>query len=238
MKLLEIEMDLPYQINETFVYRKQKDKAMDYQEVLKADYELNWKEKRRAFQLMTRCITSMIERIMQPIETKDCWKIIIECVENLVDTDYRNLLGVYAIQVQIDLGVFCSVEDYKKKEIMIDIILKGVEQLSKNVSFNLNSIKDACMKIINSNYTNEWTWEKKRIKDKVAVVRICHEIRELNIFVVILNKENEILKKKKIISTIPDERVYDKYLGKLVRIPENIVALIDKSGNEIMRLEV
>lgn len=238
MRLLEVEMDLPYQTNEEFIYRKQEEEAIDYQESLKMDYELNWKEKRREFQLMTRCITSMVERIMQPVDTKDCWKILIECVKNPVDTNYRNLLGVYAIQVEIDLEEFYSADDYKKKDIMIDIILKGVKQLSKSVSFDLSSITDACMKIINKKYINEWSWKKIKIKDKIAEIRIEHEIRELNIFMIILNKDNTVIRKELIISTIPDEWVYSRYLGKLIRISEDIVALIDKSQEEVMRVEV
>jgi len=51
-----------------------------------------WKEKRRQFQLMTRCMTSMLERIIPRITTKDCWKILIECVEKPSGNDCINLL--------------------------------------------------------------------------------------------------------------------------------------------------
>lgn len=232
MRLLEVEMDLPYQLNEKFVSGKQEE-VIDYQDALKIDYESNWKEKRREFQLMTRCITSMIERIMKPIETKDCWKILIECVENSESIDYKNLLGVYVIQVKIELETFYLVDDYKKKEIMVEIILKGINQLSKNVSFNLNNITDACMKIIANNYVNEWTWRRIKIDNKILDIRIEHEIRELNIIMLITLSNGVAEKRETIIKTIPDERVYSQYLGKLVRLSNREVVLIDKSGNEI-----
>lgn len=238
MRLLEVEMDLPYQMNKEFVFRQQQDEEIDYQNAVKIDYEENWKGKRREFQLMTRCITSMVERIMKPIETKDCWKILIECVENVENTNYRNLLGVYAIQVKMNLEVFYLADDYKKKEIMVDTILKGIKQLSQSSSFNLNSIIDACMKIINDNYVNEWIWKRIKINNKILDIRVEHEIRELNIMMVISLKNGIVEKKEKVINTIPDERIYSKYLGKLLRISEKVVALLDKSGNEVMRFEV
>lgn len=238
MKLSEVEMDLPYQVNEKFVYRKQKEEAIDYQDALKIDYETNWKEKRREFQLMTRCVTSMIERIMKPIETKDCWKILIECVENLENKDYKNLLGVYVIQVKINLEMFYKVDDYSKKEIMVEIILKGINQLSKSVSFNLNNFTDACMKIIANNYVNEWTWKRIKINNKILDIRIEHEINELNIIMLIILGNGIAEKKETVIKTIPDERIYSQYLGKLVRLSKREVVLIDKSGNEVVRLEV
>ena len=70
MILKEIEMDLPY-VRDT----NQEHLSAD---AIKLAYELNWKEKRRQFQLMTRCMTSMLERIIPRINTKDCWKILIE----------------------------------------------------------------------------------------------------------------------------------------------------------------
>ena len=70
MVLKEIEMDLPY-------VRDINPEQLSEDDI-KLDYELNWKEKRRRFQLMTRCMTSMIERIIPRITTKDCWKILVE----------------------------------------------------------------------------------------------------------------------------------------------------------------
>jgi len=53
-----------------------------------------------------RCMTSMIERIMHPIITKDCWKILIECVENTPRNECINLLGVYSVQIIFDVNTF------------------------------------------------------------------------------------------------------------------------------------
>lgn len=237
MKLTEIELDLPYKTNEEFVSSKLGE-MVDYQAALKMDYERNWKEKRREFQLMTRCMTSMVERMMEPIGTKDCWKILVECVEMPEYTNYRNLLGVYVIQAKMNLEVFYSAGDDKKKEMIVDIILEGVEQLSKYVSFSLHSISDACMKIAGNNYINEWTWKKAKINKKIVAIWIEHGLREVNVFMKISSGDGTMLKKELIISTLPDEWAYSQYLGKLMQISENLVALIDKSGKEVMRSEV
>lgn len=236
MKLLEVEMDLPYQRNEDFISFKQKHEAIEYQEALKMDYEINWKEKRRKFQLMTKCMTSMVERIMKPIITKDCWKIMIECVNHKESQDYKNLLGVYTIEVEINLDLFYSVNSYSKKEMMIDIILKGIKKLSNFVSFELNSIINACMDVINSGYRNEWLWKKVKLNKKISQIKIQHEIDSLNIIMIFLDEYNKPIKEELVVTTIPDERVYGQYLGKLVQVSEDSVALIDKSGKEIIRV--
>lgn len=237
MKLVEIELDLPYQKNQIFIDEILKNGILEYQEATKQDYELNWKEKRRNFQLMTRCMTSMVERIMEPTVTEDCWKIIVECVEEQASKGYRNLLGVYVIQVEFDLNMFLTSDDYSKKKIVIDTIFKGIRKLSSCVSFELNNIVNACMQVTDHGYINEWLWGKQiRLKGKIARVKIKHEISNVDILISFTDRDNQCIKEELIISAIPDERVYAQYLGKLERVSEDVVALIDKSGKELMRV--
>ena len=59
----------------------------------------NWKDLRRAFVYESKCMTSMVERLFKPVVTKDCWKIIVECVDTISNPAIMNLLGVYTVQV-------------------------------------------------------------------------------------------------------------------------------------------
>lgn len=118
MILKEIEMDLPYvrDINQEHLSA----------DAIKLDYELIWKEKRRQFQLMTRCMTSMLERIIPRITTKDCWKILIECVEKLSRNDCINLLGVYSVQVLFDINMFWEMNSLEKKKYVVNKIGEAI----------------------------------------------------------------------------------------------------------------
>lgn len=236
MKLTEVELDIPYQMNETFICRIQEEKAISYEEAVKMDYEMHWKQKRREFQLMTRCMTSMLERTMQPIKTEECRKIVIECVEKSPKSGYINLLGVYVIQMEMNLEIFFLADDYKKKEMVIAVILKGMQQLAESVPFSLSNITDACEKIVSNDYRNEWIWKKTKLNKKIVAIQIEHEVRELSIFMAI-SLGNEVVLKK-VLTTTPDEWAYSQYLGKLMRVSENEVALLDKSGNVVMRSKV
>lgn len=237
MKLVEIELDLPYQKNQNFIDEVLKNGILEYQEATKQDYELNWKEKRRNFQLMTRCMTSMIERIMEPTVTEECWKIIVECVEKQARKEYSNLLGAYVIQVEFDYNMFLIADDYSKKKMVIDTILKGIKKLSNCISFDFNNIVDACKQVADNGYINEWLWGKTiRLKGKNARVKIKHEISKVDILIAFIDRDNQCIKEELIISAIPDERAYAQYLGKLERVAEDVVALIDKSGKELMRV--
>lgn len=231
MKLKEIELDLPYQKDNEFIQQLQESKKLECSEATRQDYEINWKEMRRDFQLMTRCMTSMIERLMKPINTKDCWKILIECVDECAEEGYRNLLGVYAIQIVFDWRQFFGASDFHKKEMVIDIVQEAMKRFSNSVDFEVDNINTACNEIIKRNYLNEWFWGKScSMGEKNARIKIIHDINDVKIYVQI--SENNILSEEKLlVCTLPDERSYGLFLGELRWISKDEVALITKSGD-------
>lgn len=236
MKLKEIEMDLPYKENSEYIRSILDRESINYEEAMRRDYEVNWKGLRRKFQLMTRCMTSMIERIMRPTITSDCWKIIFECVDEPTDNDYKNLLGVYVVQIPFNITDFFMLTDYDKKRIIIDKILEGIDKLSKQVEFEVSNIEEACRQISDRNYSNDWIWKKKlKINDRIVQIKIKHEVSDASINMIFSSKENTILREIKLIETTPDERVYDMYLGKLEKISEKEVALVTKTGEKLIQ---
>ena len=236
MILKELEMDLPYTKNNLILQQEQVKKDIKCEDSAKEDYEKNWKMLRRNFQLMTRCMTAMIERIMPTIKTSDCWKIVFECVENVSEEKYKNLLGVYVIQVPLDIVTFLSLSDYEKKKITILKIMEGIDKMSLQIPFTLNGINEACMQIISSEYLNEWMWKKPlKINNNLVQIKIQHDVRELNIYMVFMDENKRINRQELLITTTPDERVYSMYLGKLERSSENEVTLITLSGERYVR---
>ena len=223
MILKEIEMDLPYVRD-----NNQENLSAD---AIKLDYELNWKEKRRQFQLMTRCMTSMVERIIPRITTKDCWKILIECVEMPLRNEGVNLLGVYNVQVLFDINKFLRMNSLKKKQYVVNKISEAISKLSQYNSFDVGEIQKACNEIADSNYVNEWFWNKPvRMKHLSVQIKVLHEVESASIYMVFKDYIKNIYEEKLLVTDIPDERVYSKYLGKLEWISVGTAKLSTKSG--------
>lgn len=105
MKLKEIQMDLP------FIYSDD----ISNEESVKL-YQTTWKDKRREFQLFSRCMTSMIERLMPSINTKNYWKIIIECVEGTPKAEGIYMPEILFVQVLFDIDCFYKFNNYEKKK--------------------------------------------------------------------------------------------------------------------------
>lgn len=223
MILKEIEMDMPY-VRETNLLSEIE---------IRKDYLINWKEKRRKFQLSTRCMTSMIERLLPRIVTDKCWKLLIECVENITKEDITDLLGVYCVQVKFDFVYFSNINEEEKKKYIILKIREALSNRQLQTVISTSEIEEVCDNIHTLNYCNEWYWKKAvKKKKRKAQIKLVHDIDSVQIYMQVYDEDSCILKEKLLITTIPDERVYCKYLGNVVWISDNSVVLITKSGDK------
>ncbi len=180
---------------------------------------------------MTRCMTSMIERIIPRIITKDCWKILIECVEKSPRSECINLLGVYSVQVVFDINMFFGMNNLEKKQYVVTKIREAISKLSQCNFFDLEEIQKACNEIINSNYVNEWFWNKPVKSKQICVqIKVLHEVESVSIYMVFKDSAKNECKEKFLVADIPDERVYSKYLGKLEWISAGVARLSAKNG--------
>ncbi len=213
----EIQMDIP------FINNKSGNNNIE-------EYERTWKWKRRQFQLMTRCMTSMIERLIPSIKTEDYWKLLIECVKDNPDAGYKNMLGVCVIQIQFDIEGFFEMDDMEKKQYVIEKILHTIDLLLEYGFLELEVIKETCRSIINNHYVNEWYWKKPIKKKSNSVqVKLVHDIYEISIFMV-FNPDSDSKEEKLLLKALPDEWDYGKYLGKLEWITDNKAQLVGKDG--------
>lgn len=235
MRLEEFDLDLPYVINEKKIKAIMKEKGYSEDKATKFDYEQNWKETRRKFRLETRCISAMVERIIESIETKECWKILIECVDSVKETKVLNFSGVYTVQVQLDYDDFFSGNNLHKKEKTLQLLLEGYNLIAKSKGWSLAAFRIAYEKIIQNEYKNEWFWKKPvKSPDKLysAEVFMQHDVDFMNISIIIKDKNKNEIGRKTIISEKPDEFAYAKHLGALKWISAEEVALFNKNQDE------
>lgn len=220
MKLKEIQMDLP------FIYSDD----ISNEESVKL-YQTTWKDKRREFQLFSRCMTSMIERLMPSINTKNYWKIIIECVEGIPKAEGIYMPEILFVQVLFDIDCFYKFDNYEKKKYIINKVLEAIDYLTSCGYLELDELKQTCDVIIKSDYVNEWLWKKPvRLKNKSVQIKVLHEVDKVSIYM-IFKDEDKIVEEVLLVEDIPDEWVYSKYLGKLEWVSENKAQLTTKSGD-------
>lgn len=180
-------------------------------------------------------MTAMIERIMEPVKTEDCWKLLFECYEESEEDEIVKLLGVYVVRTKFCLEKFWEGDNFNKKKMIIETILKKINEIKKNITFDLENVNMACEKIITLGYVNEWVWGKPlKLGKKYVCIEMKHEVQEMYIYMVFFYAKGEIINKILLAHAVPDEWNYYEYLGKLVKISDNSAALITKKGEQLI----
>lgn len=240
MILDEFDLDLPYVENKENINELIKRQNCSYSEAIKIDYNDSWKQKRRSFNLETRCITSMFERLLNKFKTDDCRKIIVECVDKLNNDNIINHLGVYITQIEFDYYNFIKKSNYEKKVETLNLLMLGIEKVTKLKKWDVNTFLEAKDKIIILNYANEWSF-KKPIKSPnkkyIAEVMCKHEIEKIEISLIVKDLNQNIIKYNSLIEE-PDEFAYAKHLGKIEWVDNNNICLYDKKGNAAITINL
>lgn len=234
MDLRQFDLDLPYIADEDKINAIIKEKNCLRNEAIKMDYEENWKEKRRKFNLETRNISAMFERLFGKMKTKDCWKISVECVDYIKEERVLNFSGVYTVQVKFNYNSFLESEDYQKKRRALEILMEGIKKVAEKENWNIDAFETAYSKIREANYMNEWVWKKsvKSADKKFSAEVLCqHGVKSIDIYVVLRDKNGAELDRKKVISESPHEFAYAKHLGDLKWFSNFEVALVNKKGD-------
>ncbi|WP_336783436.1 hypothetical protein [Paenibacillus illinoisensis] len=235
MYLKDFDLDLPYVIDEENVQSILREQNCNYNEATKLDYESNWKRKRRSFRLQSRCITAMYERLFGKYKTKDCWKILIECVEEITDERIINDSGVCSVPVQFSIDDFVAKSELEKKKTVLQLLMEGIEKLTISNQWDYNLFKEIALQIQELGYINEWTWKKsiKSPNKKYSAKIICnHGVESMDIFISISERDGKQVLLEKVISELPDEFAFVRHLGELKWDSDSEVALINKKGNE------
>lgn len=117
------------------------------------------------------------------------------------------------------------------RKYVVNKIREGISKLSQYNSFDVEEIQKACNKIVDSNYVNEWFWNKPVKSKQVSVqIKVLHEVESVSIYMVFKDSIKNVCEEKFLVEDIPDERVYSKYLGKLEWISVRTARLSTKNG--------
>ena len=134
MKLRYFELDRPYVENRQRIEELMDSASLRYEEARIEDYNQNWKCRRKAFVYESKCMTSMLERLFKPVPTKDCWKIIIECMDKVCNPCIINLLGVYTVQVPFDFCTYEALDPVDKKKMLLAALVEGANRVFHKLS--------------------------------------------------------------------------------------------------------
>jgi hypothetical protein len=234
MKLQYFELDKPYVENQQRIEELMDSAALTYEEARIEDYRQNWKDLRRAFVYESKCMTSMVERLFKPVVTKDCWKIIVECVETISHPAIINLLGAYTVQVPFDFSSYETLSPLEQKKMLLGALIKGARRVFLELSIPYSLIEDVVNEIEKNDYENSWEWKRKKIQSTTYSIQVEHQLDKVDLFWKIEHKDKSI---RQLIQSCPaHEMDYGAKLGRL-ESKGNFLYLLDKENEVVSKLE-
>lgn len=198
------------------------------------------KARKRTFGLQVRCITALYERLFPAFETQDCWKILINCVGDSPKIGYRNLLGVYELDVLADVELFFSLADAEKRRWAFQILQLGITNLLKQTSWEAEPFITTFKRMEDLNLQNVWIWKTVRSSSQnlIAEVWIEHNVQSCAINLVVRDLSGQEVKQQTLITELPDEWAYARHLGSLAWESDTRVVLKNKEKSQIWYLEL
>lgn len=238
MKLKGFDLDLPYVENVVNIEKLMENLNCSYSEAKKIDYNDLWKEKRRNFNLQTRCISAMYERLFKNFNTKDCEKVVVECVAEITQDNIINYLDVYTVQVKFDYTCFINKTNFNKKIYTLELLFEGLVKVAKFKEWNLQPFLETKEEIIKSNYINEWNFKrpvKNSNENYMAEVKCIHGVEDFTITLLVKDLNQNILSSKSITEK-PHEFAYAKHLGVVKWTTNDNVMLANKKGDAVITI--
>ena len=235
MKLQYFELDKPYVENQQRIEELMDSATLTYEEARIKDYRQNWKDLRRAFVYESKCMTSMVERLFKPVVTKDCWKIIVECVDTISNPAIKNLLGVYTVQVLFDFSSYKTLSPLEQKKLLLEALVKGVKRVFQELSIPCSLIADVVNEIEKNDYENSWEWRRKKIQSTIFSIQVEHQLDKVDLFWKIEHKDKSI---RQLIQSYPAHEM--DYGAKLARleVKSNFLYLLDKQNEIVSKISV
>lgn len=199
------------------------------------------KERRRQFQLQTRCITSFYERLFPRFKTTNCWKVLLECVDTVTAEKYRDLSGVYVLEVQADVNGFFVLSDSQKKQWTLNVLWAGIDRLLQQTGWQIKPFSETFAAINALHLVNRWVWRKlipSPSRKLVAQALIEHDVQTCDISIVVHDRSGQEVQRKLLISEQPDEWAYARHLGDLTWESETHVVLRNKARDTTWSLQM
>ncbi|QFG00321.1 hypothetical protein PB01_16720 [Psychrobacillus glaciei] len=200
----------------------------------KEDYEKNWKQQRREFRDEIRCVASLFECHFEKFKTEKCWKLLVECVERIVD---ERVIGedICIVQVELNIERYFQLSNIEKKKLILKLLKNGIEKIIDEKGWNKQLFESAYQQVIDCNYINERIWKqpkKSPNRKHIAEVFCEHDIDKFEISIIVKNNEGEVVKREKLITERPNEWAFTKHFGKLKWISSNEVTLVNKNESK------
>jgi hypothetical protein len=199
------------------------------------------KNVRANFRKTTRCVSALYERCFPGLDVDGGWKLLVECVPRVERPNVRNLLGVFALQVQFELQAFSRVSEFEQKKLAVGALHCGAIRIAEIQHWDKAAFDSARDCVVQHAYINEWTLRKpKKSPDRKhqASIFCSHGVARFRAWLVVEDQRGDEVLRQLVIDDEPDEFAFVPKLGELKWQSPDSVTLAGKDGTIVGRAKL
>ncbi|EAD5703639.1 hypothetical protein ACU8IW_001260 [Listeria innocua] len=194
-----------------------------------------------SFDSQSHCISEMYSGAFKPMVTKETSCIDINCIPTGKKVDKSHHLdAIYRVYFEnklFDLNKFNDENDSEKKKIILELLHIGAIEACRDLGLDKARFIEAYEKVKELDYQNNYYYKKPKSspnRKQKAQIYIEHGLYKADIYIVIFNKEQKIMRKEFILSDLPNPFVFSAHLGNLKWIDNNRLVLAHKQRKDIL----
>ena len=190
----------------------------------------------------TRCITKLYEKVfIKKYRTENCKQLNFFCGNYNEFRINECIDGFYDVQVPYDVQQFFSLSDEAKRVQTLNLLLESIMFVANEMNWNTQPFLEAYHKVKELKGINDFRWGKfiksPDGKNK-AYVWCVHDLYDFKINIIVKNEKNKIILQKEVISTLPDELIYLRFLGNLEWVDEKTIILRESYSKGFVTVEL
>jgi len=195
------------------------------------------KADRATFGSKSRSTTALYERFFVDLKTDDCWKVLVQCVTKKTRTEPITALGVTTVQAAFDFARYENLKDsHAQRRAFADALFRGTISAAKVKGWPREPFEQAARQILDLKLINQWWWKKPKWNPRRTLrgqLWCEHTVDSFRGYLVIKDKSETEVLRKKIIDTLPSEFVFAKLFGVARWSNSNTFTLLSKSKTEV-----
>lgn len=180
------------------------------------------------FQFQSRFIGNYLRRQFRSanFEPKGYKRLLVnvcqlECPPNKMGTFYSSDLCVY---LPFEKNKYNNLPKDQLADFYIDLYLKGIQKAQQTHAFPEPFIQEKLDELKSNGYKNEWEFKSKTFKEiGIKATLFCVMTIDAFSLSLILSKKKEIVFRKEILNTLPDEMCYHYQFKDIVFENNNII---------------
>lgn len=196
----------------------------------------------KSFSFQTRCITKLYERVFEKkYQTVDCRQLNFHCGHYPEMRLLECFDGFCPILVPYNIEQFLEYPDNRKKVETLELLKSSLDFVIVEKNWDPTPFREAYERVKELSYINEFIWGKPKFspnKKYKAEVTCNHDLYHFTIKIVIKEKKGQVLFEKEVVSTKPDELIYDRFLGHLKWLSDDEVALYEKYSERYVSVKL